>query len=200
MQSPKFLHNTLATTLAATLALCVHVAALAQPSAATVTVGEVLRLQQQDPAKVQQPKVERTKATASLEAIYGNEQGLHFDVSLMGQASTALKIGDLVKWGASSCRIKSYEASKRCIALTPGSGPIICPSQACWTGVPTPTASAMGVPQALSQSLSQALSQVSPPGSISPVVVPAVSPAAPIPLPINSQPMLTPSTGGRAAP
>jgi hypothetical protein len=180
MQNHKFLHNTMATTVAATLALCVHVAAVAQPSAPTVTVGEVLRLQQQDPAKAQQPKVERAKAFASLDAIYGNEQGLHFDVSLMGQASTGLKIGDLVKWGASSCRIKSYEPSQRCIALVPGSGSIICQPKACWTGVPmpTPTPIATGVPQAtpqaLTQSLSQALSQVSPPGSPSPVLVPAV--------------------------
>jgi hypothetical protein len=72
-------------------------------SAPTVTVGQVLRLQQQDTTKAPQPKVERPKATATLEAIYGTEQALRFDISLMDQKSTGLKIGDLARWAASSC-------------------------------------------------------------------------------------------------
>lgn len=183
-------------TAAAVAMICMPLAAFAQlhasmsapMSAPTVTVGQVLRLQQQDTTKAPQPKVERPKATASLDAIYGNEQALRFDISLMDQKSTGLKIGDLARWAASSCKIESYQASNRCVTFSQGSGPAICPRQACWPGVPMPVTPAIGATPTLV-----------PTGSGQAVFVPAISgsagPGTALPIALGAQPLGTaPST------
>lgn len=135
----------------------------------TLTVTDVLR-QQQTALTPPVLKIARAKTTVSLDAVYGVNDQLKFDVRINGIAKAGQIIGNTVKGSAGSCTIASYNASSQCLQLTQDSRSEICPAEACWTGVRSP---------------------ITPLPSTSHTVIPAISNLLPPPSPIAR-----PASGG----
>lgn len=108
--------------------------------AQVVTLGQALKApapaQQSEEVKNVQPK--REPARAHLEAIYGHSTGLRAALALNG-VTTDARLGDVLRAGATACRLSRIELNERCVSLTQVSRVgDMCPARVCWTGEPPP--------------------------------------------------------------
>jgi len=108
--------------------------------AQVLTLGQALKApapaQQTEEVKNVQPK--REPARAHLAAIYGHSAALRAAITLNG-VTTEAKAGDMVRAGATTCRVSRIHLNDRCVALAQVSrAGDICPARVCWTGDPPP--------------------------------------------------------------